>query len=81
MLFQEDGKARVAMEIGGEVAEFTQVQGTWFSEEGAPVELRFEWQREIAPVPAENDCICSNEFASRLVGMLYAGGDEQGPSI
>ena len=77
LLLHEEHRVRAAMQIGDDVVEFTEVNGTWFTEDGTPVLLAFEWQSRTLPVPVESDCICPAELASRLLHLLYAGGDGQ----
>jgi hypothetical protein len=49
------------------------VNGAWISEEGEPVTVEFEWQRQKrTSVPVEADCICSKELADELMQMSYS---------
>ena len=62
---------RAAIRGDEDVREFTRVSDGWVSEDLAPVVLEFEWQRNsVAEVPAEEDCICSKELASKLIAKL-----------
>jgi hypothetical protein len=57
---------------------FIHVHGCWFSEEGEPVTIAFEWQRRaVADVPAECDCVCPMELAARLISMLHGDSDPE----
>ena len=64
-----------AIAVGHEDAlAFTNVHGTWISEDFEPVSLAFAWQgHHAAPVPAEDDCVCSGELAAHLIRTLFAG--------
>ncbi len=78
LLSRQERSMRVALEDSADVAEFYQVQDTWVSEHLETVEIKFEWQRRPAPapLPAEEDCVCSPELAEHLIGLLFSDSEE-----
>ena len=78
LLAQSEGKIRVAIPGGDDPVEFTNVSGTWVSEDCEPVRVEFAWERKSrAEVLSDADCVCSHELAARLLHLLWAGSDEQ----
>lgn len=74
-------RMRVALKDSDDVMEFSEVQGSWFTEDGEPVAITFEWQRRPRRViPTEADCICPQELASRLVRMLTLDSEDSEPT-
>ena len=68
---------RVAVENGEDSVVLTCVNGTWISEEQAPVQVEFEWQRNLRKeaTQSEADCVCSKELAARLIRLLLSGDE------
>ena len=68
---------RVAVENGEDSVVLTCVDGTWISEEHAPVHVEFDWQRNLRKeaTQSEADCICSKELAARLIHLLLSGDE------
>jgi hypothetical protein len=62
---------RVAVKGGDDVLEFTNIHGTWVSEDCEPVTM--EVGMTCAPVEnlSEDDFICSQELAAHLVSLLF----------
>ena len=74
LLFHDDYAIRAIVEGRDDALYFTRTSGAWMSEELEPVTLEFEWQRRsAAPVYSEDDCICPEDLASKLVAMLLEG--------
>ncbi len=68
---------RVMLKGAGDVAEFTEVNGIWVSEDCEPVRVESAWQRRSpSEAPAEADCVCSHELASRLLHLLFNPDEE-----
>jgi hypothetical protein len=68
---------RVAVENADDVLEFTDINGTWVSEDCEPVRIEFAWQRKPRQeAVTEADCICPKDLAAELV-RLFLSGDEQ----
>jgi hypothetical protein len=78
LLSRGNDTLRVAVQGEDEARTFTLISGTWVSEDCEPVRIEFAWQRRgQSPVPAEADCICSQELASRLIPMLLVDSKEE----
>jgi hypothetical protein len=79
LLSRTDNTLRVAAKSTDDVQEFTDIDGTWVSEDCEPVRIDFEWQRHSSEgAVAEEDCVCPPELASRLLYLLFSGCDEEG---
>ena len=77
LIARTENTIRVAPRGADDVMEFTNVNGTWVSEDCEPVQIEFEWQRRgRQPEVSEADCICSEELASRLIHLLLSGEEE-----
>ena len=77
LLAHNDTEIRAISPQRDDALSFTRVQGTWISEEMEPVTLTFEWQRgKTAPIPSEEDCICSKEHAAQLIRTLLSGQED-----
>src|ERR1035438_2032788 len=80
LLSHTDNTLRVAAEDTDDVQVFSDINGTWVSEDCEPVRIDFEWQRHSREeVIAEADCICPKELAARLMHLLFSGSNEAGP--
>lgn len=76
VLSHEDHTIRAIAPSCEDVLAFTCIHGTWISEEIEPVTIVFEWQRRGAiPAFSEDDCVCPKELATRLIQMLFGGGE------
>jgi hypothetical protein len=79
LLSRTETTLRVAAKGTDDVQAFTDVHGTWVSEDCEPVRIDFEWQRHSGEqAVAEADCICPAELASRLLYLLFSGTDDDG---
>jgi hypothetical protein len=79
LLSRTDNTLRVAAKNTDDVQVFSDINGTWVSEDCEPVRIDFEWQRHSREeTVAEADCICPKELASRLMYLLFSGNDEDG---
>jgi len=72
VLLSHDGNAlRAAAPDAEDVIEFTNVNGTWVSDDCEPVQIEFAWQRHgRAERVTEDDCVCPQDLAARLVHLL-----------
>jgi hypothetical protein len=78
LLARTENKIRVALPGSDDPVEFTDVRGTWVSEDCEPVRVQFAWEgKTSAEVLTEADCICSKELAARLLHLLWSGNDEE----
>ena len=70
---------RVAVKGGQDAMVLTCVDGTWTSEDDAPVQVEFEWQRHPRKEQtiSESDCICPKELAARLIRLLLSGNEDE----
>ena len=80
LLARTENKIRVAIPGCDDPMEFTDVHGTWVSEDCEPVRVEFAWQGQAhVEIPLEADCVCSRELAAHLIHLLWSGSDaEQG---
>src|ERR1035441_9086841 len=79
LLSRTDNTLRVAAKNTDDVQMFTDIGGTWVSEDCEPVRIDFEWQRHSGEgTVAAEDCVCAPELASRLLYLLFSGCDEDG---
>lgn len=79
LLSRTDNSLRVAAKNTDDVQVFSDINGTWVSEDCEPVRIDFEWQRHTREqTVAEADCVCPKELASRLMYLLFSGNDEDG---
>ena len=80
-LFQSEKTLRVALDGCEDIVELTRIHGHWVSEELEVVRLEPSW-RVLRPVEtlSEEDCVCSPELASRLIGSLLRGSQETKPA-
>ena len=74
LLARNENRMRVALKDGEDVAEFTEINGVWISEDCEPVQVEFAWQKKSKQAAVtEADCICSHELAARLIRLLLSG--------
>ena len=75
---RRENTIRVAVKGGDDLVEFTDVNGTWVSEDCEPVQIEFAWQRRERPIEySEADFVCPQELAARLIHMLRAGEEQE----
>jgi hypothetical protein len=76
VLFRGDDEVRVAVEGVEDAVVFTRRSGTWVSDDCEPVRLEFAWQRRLhTEEVSEDDCICSQDLASRLRQLLLSDSE------
>jgi hypothetical protein len=79
---RRENTIRVAVKGGDDLVEFTDVNGTWVSEDCEPVEIEFAWHRHERQIEySEADFVCPQELASRLIHMLLAGEEPESETI
>ena len=77
LLARTENKIRVAVPGSDDPLEFTDVHGTWVSDDCEPVRVEFAWQGKTREeVLTEADCICPHELAAHLIHLLWSGSDE-----
>jgi hypothetical protein len=82
LLNRTDNSMRVALRGSDDIAEFHEVNGFWVSENCELVDVEFAWMRHAQlPAVTEADCVCSQELASRLIHLLYAGEKPEKPAM
>jgi len=80
LLARNENRMRVALKDGADVAEFTEIDGVWVSEDCERVEIEFAWQKQSKQAAVtEADCICSQELAARLIHLLLSGESDETP--
>src|ERR1035438_502314 len=78
LLARTENRIRVAIPGSDDPLEFTDMHGTWVSEDCEPVCVEFAWQGKTREeVLTEADCICSHELAARLIHLLWNESDEE----
>src|ERR1700693_3850114 len=78
ILSRTENTVRFALNGSEDVAVFTDVNGTWVSEDCEAVQVEFAWQRHLREQSVvEADCICSRDLAARLIHLLLAGEAEE----
>jgi hypothetical protein len=74
LLSRGTNSLRTAVLGEDDARSFTLVNGVWTSDDCEVVRIEFGWERcGQSPVPTEAECVCSEQFASRLISMLLAG--------
>jgi hypothetical protein len=68
---------RVAMKDCDDIVEFTNVHGTWVSEDCEPVTIQYSPRRTSIATPSESDCICPRELAARLINLLLTDSADE----
>ena len=77
LLSRNEDSMRVAVPGSDEVVEFTKIRGAWISDDCEPVQVEFAWTPQPAGAQVtEEDCICSQELANRLIHLLQTGENE-----
>jgi len=78
ILSRGDNWLRVAVKDSDDVVVLACVNGTWISDNSAPVEVVFEWQQgSWKEATSESDCVCSKELAARLIYLLLSGAEDR----
>jgi hypothetical protein len=76
VLSHEEHEIRAIAPGCDDALAFSCIRGTRISEEFEPVTIEFEWQRRTAsPHLSEDDVICSNEVAARLIQTLFRASE------
>ena len=71
LLARGEDRMRVAIPAVEDVLELHDHNGTWVSEHGDAVRIEFAWmKRKPTPALAEQDCVCSDALAARLIRAL-----------
>jgi hypothetical protein len=65
-----DNWMRLVLEGADDVTEFTQINGTWVSEDCEAVQIEFGWSMRASSEYKEEDFICSHELAAQLIHRL-----------
>jgi hypothetical protein len=72
LLSRTNNTMRVVLKENSDVTNLTDVDGTWYAENGEPVQVVFAWQAQSrTEAPSLSDCICPAELASQLVDSLF----------
>jgi hypothetical protein len=77
LLSRTNNTMRVVLKENSDVTYLTDVNGTWYSENGEAVQVKFAWQAHSGTeVPSLSDCICPAELASQLIDSLFTESHE-----
>jgi hypothetical protein len=68
---------RVAIKGCDDAAEFSNVHGTWISEDCEPVTMEYGPRRRPPTTLSEADCICSRSLAAVLIDLLLTNSVEE----
>jgi hypothetical protein len=72
-----DNHLRVALSGCDDLTEFTQINGTWVSEDCEAVRIDFGWPVRANREYADEDYICPEDLAARLVHMMLNPEEEE----
>ncbi len=82
LICRHENTMRVAVKGSDDAAEFTERDGTWIAENCEPVVIEFAWQHwPGARRVTEDECICPEELASRLIRLLFSGEPATDPEM
>jgi hypothetical protein len=70
LVVRTDNRIRVAFAGHDDLTEFTQINGTWVSEDCEAVQIEFGWPARTNREYKEEDFICSKDLAARLIHLL-----------
>jgi hypothetical protein len=71
LVVRYDKRIRVVTAGSDDVAELTQINGnTWVSDDCEAVQIEFGWTNRVNHEYKEEDLVCSEELASRLIHLL-----------
>ncbi len=70
LVVRYDNRIRVVTAGSDDVNEFTQINGTWVSEDCEAVQIEFGWTNRVNHEYKEEDLVCSEELATRLIHLL-----------
>lgn len=71
LVVHTDNRIRVALAGCDGLTEFTQINGTWISEDCDPVHIEFGWPGRGNREYKEEDFACSHDLAARLIHLLF----------
>jgi hypothetical protein len=82
LLSRAGNTIRVILNGAEDVAEFTDVNGTWVSGDCEPVWVETAWQRRSSnEALSEAACVCSPQLASHLIHLLLNPDEEGAPNM
>jgi hypothetical protein len=70
LVVRTDNRMRVALVGCDDLTEFTQINGTWVSEDCEAVRIDFGWPARASREYQEEDFICSQDLAAKLIHRL-----------
>lgn len=77
LVVRTDNRIRVAFPACDDLTEFTQINGTWVSEDCEAVRIDWGWPARATRAYQDEDYICSQDLAAKLVHMLLNPEDEE----
>jgi len=79
MVVRFDNRIRAVLAGHDDLTEFTQINGTWVSEECEPVQIEFGFASRVNREYNEEDFICSAELATHMIHLLF--NPEEGEQV
>jgi hypothetical protein len=70
LVVRTDNRIRVALAGSDDITEFTQINGTWVSEDCEAVQIEFGLPGRSNGEYKDEDFACSQDLASRLIHLL-----------
>lgn len=74
LLSRTENSMRVAIQGSDDVLLLNAINGQWITDDCEPVQVEFAWQKhDELPTVTLDDCVCSKEFAAKLLHLLFSG--------
>jgi len=80
LVVRTDNRLRVAVAGCDDLTEFTEINGTWVSEDCEAVRIDFGWPARANREYQEEDYICSQDLAARLIHLMLNPDEDEEPS-
>jgi hypothetical protein len=77
LVVRTDSRIRVALAGSDDLTEFTLINGTWVSEDCEAVHIDFGWQGRTNREYKEDDFVCSEDLAARLIHLLLNAEEDE----
>ena len=77
LVVRTDNRIRVAFAGNDDLTEFTQINGTWVSEDCEAVQIEFCQPGRTNREYKEEDFACSQELAARLIHLLLHSEEDE----
>ncbi len=77
LVVRTDNRLRVALAGSDDLTEFSQINGTWVSEDCEPVHIDFGWPGRTNREYKEEDFVCSEDLAASLIHLLLNADEDE----